>query len=359
MTSYDMNSVRSLPVKDRLQALVKYGRENAVNALGRLQKEQPRDYLPEARQIRFAAPAQGGFEMKMGRDTFTVHHHALSQLSEKTGIPYKYVQTLVDDHQGDLLADNFNRRLPQDNTKYLVRVVNGETRGVLTDKYRRLDTVPILDNFLTKSKEFGAVPIHAKCMDTQVMVSMAMPTVVEPYPGEFMLYGLCFRNSDYGDGAISLKAWLMRLLCINGMVGEEGFRQIHLGARIDNIGFSQKTYELDTATMASAVGDVVQAVLAPEAVKLRLDKIRDAHEKKVNAEGAITDMQKTGKITKGEAHEIKQLFSSAEIELLPPGNSAWRLSNAISLFAQNVDDHRSIELETLAGEVVGLVKKAA
>ena len=82
--------------------------------------------------------------------------------------------------------------------------------------------------------------------------------------------------------------------------------------------------------------------------------IKEAHEKKVNATKALEGHQKAGKLNKAEVKDIKEIFKSAEVEKLPPGNTAWRLSNSISLFAQSVDGSRALELETLAGHVAGI-----
>ena len=346
----------------KLQRLVEYGKVRAIETLQNLQNNLPQDYLPRPREINFEPIFDSGvvkFQMK-GKEPMGIHTHALHQVADKAGIPWTYMQTLREDKQADLLATNLNMRMHgSEADKYLVRVVNQEMRGFLSDKYRRMDSSPIVESYLRKATEFGAVPLECQCLDTKVYIKMALPHVYKPYEGEPVLVGMCFQNSDFGDGAISLKAWIMRLVCINGMLGEDGFRKVHLGARLDDISFSQKTYELDTQTMASAVTDVVQHVMNPEAITRRLELIKAAHEKKVDADKAIDDLQKGSKITKGEAKDIKEIFGSAEVEMLPPGNSAWRLSNAIALFAQKNEDGRALELEALAGQVVGLQQVAA
>jgi hypothetical protein len=56
---------------------------------------------------------------------------------------------------------------------------------------------------------------------------------------------------------------------------------------------------------------------------------------------------------KGEAAAIVEKFDSADVVELPPGQTVWRLSNAISWLAKNTeDDRRRLELERLAGEVM-------
>jgi hypothetical protein len=59
------------------------------------------------------------------------------------------------------------------------------------------------------------------------------------------------------------------------------------------------------------------------------------------------------KLTKEEATGVKEAFVSADIENLPPGQTAWRASNAISWFAHSINDpERRFEFDKLAGEML-------
>ncbi|HMH12634.1 MAG TPA: hypothetical protein VK578_05960 [Edaphobacter sp.] len=42
-----------------------------------------------------------------------------------------------------------------------------------------------------------------------------MPEVYEPVPGEMVAYGLSLENSDFGNGALSIRAYLLRIWCTN------------------------------------------------------------------------------------------------------------------------------------------------
>jgi hypothetical protein len=58
-------------------------------------------------------------------------------------------------------------------------------------------------------------------------------------------------------------------------------------------------------------------------------------------------------LLKEEAEEVTESFASAEIELLPAGQTAWRMSNAISLLAnKTADEGRKLELMKVAGLVI-------
>ena len=78
-----------------------------------------------------------------------------------------------------------------------------------------------------------------------------------------MAFGARLSTSDYGDGALELRAFLMQGVCLNGMCRNSVMRQVHLGARLpENMGISQHTYELDTKTQASAIRDLTKSIFS-------------------------------------------------------------------------------------------------
>jgi len=73
-----------------------------------------------------------------------------------------------------------------------------------------------------------------------------MPEVYEPVPGEVVAYGLFLENSDFGNGALSVRAFLLRIWCTNLAITQEEMRQVHLGKRLDeSMIYSERTYGLD------------------------------------------------------------------------------------------------------------------
>jgi hypothetical protein len=132
----------------------------------------------------------------------------------------------------------------------------------------------------------------------------------------------------------------------------DNLRQIHLGKKLDaDFAFSQRTYELDTETSASAIKDMVGHMLGPDSVNRCLAGIKKAHEEEVSASQVGSWLAKH--LSKGEAKAAGDAFGSQDIVNLPPGQTKWRLSNAISLLARdNKDEGRSLELQRLAGKVL-------
>ena len=347
-------------IRGRLESLINEGSLHAINAMKSLQANVPDDSRVSAPGFSFI-PTESGEELQLQlfsdrkpceTSSFSLHPNALRQLSEVAGIPVRFSHRLLEIGRSGLLANNFSELFEELTGKsYLVRSVRGEIRGVLSDRYLRLDTGPILESFTEAMHKVGAVPIYARNLDTKFFLKVALKEVFEPYQGEYVAYGMTFSNSDFGNGAVSLRDWVLRLVCTNGMLGEEGFRRIHLGARMTGDTFSNQTLNLESMATGSAVKDLVVKLLDSKTIDAKMEVIREAHNRKIDGPRMLESMRRRSVLTKQEGESISELYRGAEVEKLPPGNTAWRLSNAISLLAQNVSPERALELEGIAGVV--------
>lgn len=348
--------------KERLSELLERGRSQGQSLMDYLSRNAPEDHKVPHHFLHFRPYSRSLRVTFYGHENeeWNIHPHALGQMCQKSGVPKRYADLLLKEGQADLLATNFNRRFGNlQPTKsgvpnFLLRSVGGEVRGFLSDRYRRWGSGEIVEAFAAVANKCKALPITAIATDTRMYIKVVLDKLFEAGKDMF-LYGVCLQHSDFGDGALSMKSCLTRLACDNGMLGEDGMRRIHLGARIgDDFEMSERTYQLDTATMASAVSDVTDAMLREDRVRCNLAKVISLSEKVVDAEEKLEVLRKSARIDKSEKEQIADLYRSAEVVKLPPGNTEWRLVNAISLFAQQAEPVRSIELEGLAGAMVGL-----
>jgi hypothetical protein len=202
-------------------------------------------------------------------------------------------------------------------------------------------------------------------LDTKVTLTMALPTVFDPIrndPRGMCIAGATLGNSDYGDGALFLRLFLKRLVCMNGMMRDDSFRQVHLGRRLsDDFTYSEQTYLLDTQASISAMTDVVRGLMDPAKINSEMRLLAAASEQETDVGKLFASLRANGSITKGEEKALAEVYNRPEVELLPPGNNLWRASNALSLFAQNTDltPERQIDFEVLAGQVLNRVVQVA
>ena len=97
------------------------------------------------------------------------------------GIPAKYLRELSagDVWQKQLCATILNEHSGwTERTRVLIRAVGMEVRGVLSDSYRRLNSVDILTAFIREAGGQGAVVSDAYMNDTKVWCETILPTPI-------------------------------------------------------------------------------------------------------------------------------------------------------------------------------------
>jgi hypothetical protein len=224
---------------------------------------------------------------------------------------------------------------------------------VLSDQYRRLDSRPIIEAFAGACGEIGVVPIEGVGGELRFCVRAVLPHVFRPGGDEIIAFGIEISNSDFGAGALSVRCFCLRVWCTNYARLDEELRKVHLGKRLDDsIEFSRETYELDTKAMASATRDIVLASLAPNKVNQQVAQIERAMSERIDFKSALNGLPKMG-LLKKEIEAVRDVLTTGGLEELPPGNSIYRMSNAISWVAKSAETpERRLDLEQLAGSML-------
>jgi hypothetical protein len=347
----------------KLELLIAQGRTKASDVVDHVMNHQPSDRLARGGELSFAPDTETNTVLIDYPDPQAtsirqrLHRHSVQQMAQTTDLPLKFIDGLQQTSESwarELLAHNlttiFSNRFAK--TRYLLRSVSGEVRGFLSDRYRRLDSRPIIEAFAAAVQQKGALPYNGYVTDTKVALQAIMPEVYEPIPGEMVAYGLSLENSDFGNGALSIRAYLLRIWCSNLAITQEEMRQVHLGKRLDDsVLYSQRTYQLDAETTVSALRDVVGAQLNADTLRRRMEAIRHANEQAVDVPSVKESLKKA--LLKSESDAVIEAYNSPDTYNLPAGNTTWRLSNAISWIAGNTEDaERKLELMKIAGDVL-------
>lgn len=336
-----------------LQAKIDDGMGRAANVIERIHAEQPRDQIVPVRALSFipGPDADVGVAMCFGGESLFPSDYALGQIAARANVPTAYLRELAHgaDWQRELAAEIFTRHYRHhEAARVLARSVNGQLRGFLSDRYRRLDSRPIVDALATEAQAAGAVPIDGTMTETRLALKIVVPRVLEPIPGEFMVYGGELAHSDYGNGPLGFRQFFWRVVCLNGMTRENVLREIHLGGRLgDDITYSDRTYRLNTAASVSALRDVVRATLTPASIERMGETLRAAHAKKMTVAQLKAATKNVGKDSQ---KAIVDAFESEDVINLPAGETAWRASNAVSWIARHTKDaEKRLDLERVAG----------
>jgi len=247
-----------------------------------------------------------------------------------------------------------------DNTtreRVLVRTVEGEVRGFLSDKYRRLNSMQIFIAFLQAAQATGSVLVDAHAGETKGFLEVINPNIVEfdtPFNGRnFMAVGARIRNSDFGDGALEVYLFGLLVKCMNGLVGQSMLREFHLGGRIpDDIRISEETYRKDTDAKASLVGDVMKQIYLPETTENLIGRIQGASAKPVDLVKEVEKLPKLG-LTLGESEAVGKVLMENDPNNGLQGNpTLWKLVNGLTAVARDAKPERKRELELIAAEML-------
>lgn len=306
--------------------------------------------------------------MNMPDGQFTMHDNAICQIADRMGIPSRYLRNLAQGQPWAILlaAHLLNQHSDwTERSRVLVRTVGTQVRGILSDSYRRLNSVEILTAFVQEAAGQGAVISDAYMNDTKVWAETILPTpitVPTKNNGDVVIFaGARFSTSDYGDGAVDMRAFLLNGACLNGMVRESVMKQVHLGSKLpDNLALSQQTYELDTKTTVSAVKDLTKGLFSKDNLMQKAIEIQGASEVEVDFNQELKRLTANGGLLKTESKEVEKiLMRNNPDDGVTGGATLWKLTQAITAHARELSPERSRELHELSGQLMNRVKVTA
>lgn len=359
-------STRSDEIQAILHKKIQDGARSAMSLIERIHADVPTDQLARASAIRFVPEGPRALTINVDGSPYIPTDHSLGQLAERAGVPALYLRSLLTapaakgapepaaaplwrpELASHILATTYGH----DSKRVLVRSVRGVLRGWQSDRYRRRDERRLVDTLALESAALGAIPIDGTATETRVSLKVIMPELIQPVPGEWMALGVDWTHSNFGNGANHLRAFALRVRCLNGMTGEDHMREVHIGARLsDDVEFSERTYRLDTEANVSAMRDVIRAALGPAARESLSARIRAASERAMTSDGLLGAIRA---LPKAQHKPIVDAFEGLDVVNLPPGETAWRASNAVSWIARHVEDAElALDMQTVAGKIAG------
>jgi hypothetical protein len=208
----DSKSEVALRAREKFESMISAGNAQAAGFFQRLADEAPKDFIVSTKSLDFGVE-DDRLIVQTPEHRWHLHRNAMNQMVQKTniltgGVADKMFEAVSESEKWgrDLLLQNLKTMYQKtERERVLVRVVDGEVRGFLSDKYRRLNSAPIIEAFALKAQKFGAVPIvnHDKYRatyytDIKIGFTLFLPCVFEPVPNEVILIGLSVESSDFG-----------------------------------------------------------------------------------------------------------------------------------------------------------------
>ena len=320
----------------------------------------------------FICPAQSLHVEDDGRTLAMIRPSGLSsfgtvplfhrQMSSALNIPAKYYDMLQNDRP-DLLATNINELLKDKQQSYMIRTMDygkGQVaRALLSDRYRRLDNLDIATTVLRLFMGDPQFEVVSSCV-TSARLYLKITYHLKRYeikPGDWVEFGCIISNSEVGLGAVMIRPFLTRLVCMNGLcVNDFGERRHHVGRQAKAIEdsyalYSDETLQMEDAAFLAKLKDVVLATLDEGRYPLIVGKLQDA-----------TNAPITGRVQEVVELTSRQFgFTQPEQEsildyLIRGGDmTLYGLSNAITRASQDIDSYdRATEMESIGWDIISL-----
>lgn len=315
--------------------------------------------LKDGENIIMDVPQPDGTIKKHGITTY-----AHSQISEKTGIPKKYYDRLMETGRWELLANNINSFMP-DREKRLVRVLDGNVRALLSDQYKMIDNYDVLYASLSEFKKIqnernmNLEIKRADITETNLYIKATSPDLTddvlhwkdregkertEPVHG-----GIIISNSEVGAGAFNVKPFVNILVCQNGLIGEHIFKRVHIGRELEIgiVDWSTQTKELEDAALWSKIRDMIQNTFNPEIFHKWMDTINEVASTEIPKPSyAIDNIIKHFDIPKNKKDDLLNQFAKES-------PTQWGLAMAITQIAQQEENYENqIQMEKIGARIL-------
>ena len=285
--------------------------------------------------------------------SYAVSEVAHRQIAERLNIPYKYYERMRLDYP-ELLDQNINGWLARSPEKRMLRTLDGKLRAFLSDRYRRLDNLELVDHVLPVLAEMkGCEIVSCDVTETHLylkIINKALKT--EVVPGDVVQAGFVISNSEIGLGALKVEPLVYRLICKNGMISKDySHKKYHTGKQVDDTDnayelYSDATLEADDKAYFLKVQDIVRAAVDEAKFALTVDKLRASMDIPT-ANNPVETVEILGDrylLNKNERGSILRHF------IMSNDLSHYGLVNAVTRASQDTEDYnRATELERIGG----------
>lgn len=154
--------------------------------------------------------------MKIEGERHTLRTVAQRSISWRLGIPFNYLSKCPP----ELQAEQMNHWIKSEKREQLfVRFDDQEVRAIFTPRYKPVDNFEVL----ARLDEMGYAPeTKVQCHHDAEFMLLSIPDGKRSFKinGDKMTPGISISNSEVGLASLSISAFILRLVCTNGMVAK-------------------------------------------------------------------------------------------------------------------------------------------
>jgi hypothetical protein len=253
-----------------------------------------------------------------------------------------------------LRAYTVNSWLAATPERRMVRTLDGNVRAFLSDSFKPWDNMDMLAGLLPVLQRHPIEVRSCSLSERRMYLQVVFPQITaEVKVGDWVRAGLTFSNSEVGEGAWDVRAWIEVLRCMNGMVGESLIRKYHVGRRVEDAEdgiFKSDTIEADIHAAKLQLRDVVENALDLVKFETKVKLIQGAAEDRIEKPlPTIERVTKRFNFSDGEGESIlNNLIKGGEA-------TRWGLSNAITAMAHDITNpDRQYDVEQVGWDIIDL-----
>lgn len=271
---------------------------------------------------------------------------ARMQMCQKLGIPTAYfkrcpahLQDAQFNHWKEHPAESEAADSPNRDSAWLLRAKDSLVRGVLSERYARLDNAQVLDALhpLAAASRFqvGWFALSSESLHLRLVDPGLARAVL---PGDDLMVGVHVANSEVGKRAVTVDAMVFRLICTNGLIRKVAGKSL----------LYQRHLHVSTPRFAEALAAALREALTVAAGFI--DQMARATRTPVpDVEGTITALAARWSLseTTQELMKLSLLGESASQQ-----ETLYGLVNALTNAAQRLPIDERYDLEVLAGSLL-------
>ena len=323
------------------------------------QRDHRKDIIADTRSLVMnTTSGLSTISVSTGNDilAYSVSDVAHRQIADRLGVPFKYYDRMRLEYPA-LLDQNINGWLQKQPEKRMLRTLDGRLRAFLSDRYRRLDNLELVDHVLPVIAQMKGCSIEScDITETHLYMKVINKTMkAELTPGDVVQAGFVISNREIGLGALKVEPLVYRLVCRNGMISKDlAHKKYHAGRQVEDTDaayelYSDETLAADDKAYFLKVQDIVSAAVDEARFSLTVDKMR-ASMNVPTGDNPVKTVEVLGDkyiLNKTERATILRHF------IMSNDYTAFGLVNAVTRCSQDIPDYnRATELERLGGTLL-------
>lgn len=314
-----------------MNALLEQSREISRTWQNHIVKNEEQVGFSLDRNLRF----QFQTEQKVKREA-DITQFAFSQLCTRIGVPGKYIDKCYKSGKEDLALQNFRAWADEAKGNMLIRENEGVVRAVLSDSYAPFDSYKVLRTlkYTMNMKRFQPTQVYLS--EDRLVVRFVDFTPLPLKDGSPLYVGVAVSSSDVGRGSLSMKMFLYRSVCTNGLLISSGngtlYKQSHIGE-------SMTESKMQVFQRAFNNMDLITEEMI-ETIKQNRERALKDFEMQILVEKVKREL----KLSKEKSEQFESLVGGYE-------PTKWGIVNSVTELAQEFSLDRRLELEEWAGNL--------